>query len=483
MKKILSILLLFLAFNGFSQQDFIMYGLQDIPQSTYSNPSNRYDGKFFIGFPALTSHYFSFSNSGFSYSDAVSKKGDSLYLNFDDLLKEIDDKNYLSINSKTDLLAFGFSLGDKTQLTFNVTENMNFKFVYPKDFIQFITKGNASFNGETANFDGIGFGANHYREYGVGISRQITNKLRIGLRGKYLYGMENIYSEKTDISLTTDSSTFEILAEADITYRTSGLNTTDNAKDDIVDYLSGRDNTGFAADFGADYQFNDKLSFNASVLDIGYINWNHDIETQSNNGGTFNFSGIEIDAFGSRDTSSEVFDEILDSLENTFELTESNESYTTKLTPRIYIGANYKLSERHMAGFLIQTEVFQGTVKPSFTLTYNRKMTKWITLASSYSYFNNSYSNLGFGFSLDPGPVQFYVISDNLLGAFQPQNTRHLQVRFGMNLIFGREKSKELRPPYNPLKSNDDKKEKKEKKVKKEAKEEKEKTPEQEIQE
>lgn len=454
MKKLFTIITCLLAINSFAQQDFIMYGLQDIPQSTYSNPSNRYDGNFFLGLPALSSNYFSFSNSGFAYSDGLTRRNDSLYLNFDDILNELEDNNFLSFNSKIDLLSFGISFGDKTQVTLNVTENVTFRFNYPKDFVQFLLKGNTSFSDNTANFEGIGFNGSHYREYGLGISRQISQKLRVGLRAKYLYGMKSIYSEKTDISLRTDPNTFEINSKADIAIRTAGLETEDG--ESSTDYAFGRDNTGFGADFGVNYDLTDKISLNASVLDLGYIDWNTNTKSYTNNGGEFTYSGIEVNAFTTDDTSETSFDRVLDSLEEAFELKEGEGSYSTSLPTRFCAGANFRLTERDVAGALIQSEFFQGKIKHSFTLSYSRKMTKWISLATSYSIINRSYNNLGFGFSIDPGPVQFYVVSDNLPGAFQPQNTRHLQVRFGINLVFGRDKSKEMNPRFKGVfKSND----------------------------
>ncbi|MCB0803681.1 MAG: hypothetical protein KDB74_11320 [Flavobacteriales bacterium] len=465
MKKYISIIILFLAFEANAQQDFIMYGLQDIPQSTYNNPSNRFNGNFYIGLPALSSNYFNFSNSGFAYSDAVKKNGDSLLLDFNSLLSTLGEKNYLSFNTKIDLLSFGITLGDKTQLTVNVTENANFKLSYPKDFIQFIYKGNTGFSDNKADFSGIGISVNHYREYGIGISHQLSEKLRLGLRAKYLYGMENIYSEKTDLSLTSDPETYAMTAKADVIIRTAGIDGVDS-DEAIGSYLMNRKNTGFAADLGADYQLNDKLSFNASVLDLGFINWNSYTKSHIIDNGEYTFSGVAINVFSANEDSSDTpFDRIGDSIEDAFKLKENTDGYKAPLTARAYLGVNYKLTDRDMTGLLVQSEFFQGTIRPSFTLNYSRKMTKWITLATSYTAINGSYNNVGFGFSIDPGPVQLYVVSDNVLGAFQPQNTRHLQLRFGINLIFGRDKSKEIRPKTKAIFNKKDQDEEEETKV------------------
>ncbi|MEQ8909172.1 MAG: DUF5723 family protein [Vicingaceae bacterium] len=440
--------LLFVQFT-FAQQDFTLYNLNEVPQSNYSNPSNQFNGNWYIGLPALSSSYVSLSNSGFAYSDAVKQRSSDLLLDFNALINEIEDENYLSFHTKIDLLSFGIKLSERTQLNVNVSENASFKFSYPKDFIRFVYEGNASFEDNTANLNGIGINAIHYREYGIGVSHQFTQKLRLGLRAKYLYGMENIYSKTTDISIRTDPNTYAITATADIEIQTAGLDDVDFDEEGVSSYLTGRSNSGFAVDFGANYELNEKISLNASVLDLGFISWK-DYTTTYSSKGQFEYSGIEIDAFGQGNTpgGETSFDRVGDSLEEAFDLDTSYAGYTAPLTGRIYLGGNYKLNDRSFAGVLIQSEVYRSSVRPSFTAHYNRKMNKWITLSGSYTIINRSYNNLGVGLILNPGPVQFYVVSDNLMGAFRPQHARHVQVRFGINLIFGSDKNTELRPNF-----------------------------------
>lgn len=464
----LSFLSFLFAFSVKAQQDFLMYNMLDVPQSGYSNPSNQFNGSFYIGLPGISSNYYSISNSGFAYSDAVKKDGDSLLLDFRSLLNELEDENFTSFNTKIDLFSLGISLSKRTQLTLNVTENVNFRFNYTKDFMAFVYEGNAAFDDNTANFENLGISLNHYREYGIGISHQLTNKLRLGARAKYLYGMENVYSKKSDIRLTTDPETFKLTAQADIDIQTAGIEDVDIDEEGESKYLFGRDNKGFGLDLGGHYEVNDRLSLNASVIDLGFINWKSYTKSYRVENGEYSYSGIEVNAFtGQTDTVSgeTSFDRILDSLEEAFDLKEPTDGYTTPLTARIYIGANYKLGQRTVLGGLLQTEVFQRSIRPSLTLSAHRKMTKWISLATSYTVINRSYNNLGFGVSLNPGPVQFYVMSDNILSAFQPQHARHAQVRFGINLIFGSKKHKEMHPNFETRSElREQKKKKKEKK-------------------
>ena len=468
MKKTFTIICLCFLVNQLSiaQQDLTMFNFNDIPQSSYSNPANQFNGKFYIGLPAMSSVYFSASNSGFAYSDFIKKQGDSLRLDFNSMISELEDKNFMSFNTKVDIISFGFKVGKRTQIMFNATENVNFRFNYTKDFATFIHKGNLAFSDNTANFEGLGFSANYYREYGIGISHQFGDKLRVGARFKYLYGIANIDSKKTDISLRTDPITYGLTAKADILINTSGSLDSLSNQDG---FISGNDNTGFGIDLGMNYELNNKLSINASVIDLGFIDWGTEVTNHVIDDGQYSFNGIEIETFSPEDDTSgtTVFDRLADSLEEAFNIRETNESYTTALVGRIYIGANYKLNEKLVLGGLFQSEFYKGSIRPSLTASANYKVSKWIGLAASYSIINRSYNNLGIGININPGPVQLYIVSDNILGGIRPQHARHSQVRVGLNLIFGSDKVKEINPSFNPVKeAKEPKKKKKEKKEK-----------------
>lgn len=442
MKKYLILtFLLSVIVKGFAQQDFTTYYMDGLAQSSYSNLTNSFNGKMHIGLPGLSSTYLMYSNSSFSWSDIIEKRNDSLILGFPRLVDNLSENNYMSLIAQNDLLSFGLKIGKRSTLLINVTEKVSFKFLYPRDLIQFIDKGNSGFSDNTANFEGLGINFTHYREYGIGLNRSfLDNRLILGARAKYLYGMENIDSKKTEISIFTDPNTYEINAKGNIRYNTSGLN---DSISDIGNYLLAKNNHGFGLDLSGSYQLTDKLNINASVLDIGYISWKSDVKNYVNDGGEFNFNGIDIDEFILNEVDSSgntSFDRVIDSLSDAFELTEETKSYTSTLTSRIYLGASYKISEKGMVGGLLQTEFFKSKINPSISLSYQHKFSNLFHASASYTIINNSYNNLGGGIIFHPGPVQLYVIADNILGAFQPQNARHMQIRAGINLVFGKNK-------------------------------------------
>ena len=94
-------------------------------------------------------------------------------------------------------------------------------------------------------------------------------------------------------------------------------------------------------------------------------------------------------------------------------------------------------------------------------IAYNYHLGNFLSATASYSIYNRSYSNLGAGISLNLGPVEIYMLTDNVLafGTLNPRDNflnnngsssinidtkkvRNGQVHFGINLTFGRDKNK-----------------------------------------
>jgi hypothetical protein len=442
MKRIvISFSFLLFTLGSFAQGDLMMYSEQNIPQSVYNNPSNQFNGKFFIGIPALSSVDNRFSNR-FRYSDLIEKQNDSLKLSFEKLLSRMKDNNYLNAGLRADILSFGYSINDQTQISFNISEVASVNLAISKDLVEFIYLGNAAFENRNANFDDLGINATHYREYGLGLSHQLNDQWRLGLRAKYLYGMENIYTERMDIQLTTDPETYALNATTNFALHTSGIDMPDSVNESLSEYLLAKNNRGMAIDLGVNYQLNDRINLSMSIIDWGFIRWN-DRNLNYFGEGNFIYDGIEVNAFtdDGQDLSDDTsFDRVLDSLEKELGIEESNAAYTSPLVTQLYLGGSIQIDQYSQAGMLMRTDIFKSKIRPSFSLTYHRQMNEWLSLSAAYSSLNSTFDNIGLGFIVNPGPVQFYMMTDNLIGAFQPQHARNLHLRFGINLIFGSEK-------------------------------------------
>lgn len=444
MKKV--ILIAFLLFNLFinklsAQQNLTMYNMEAVPQRLYVNPAFMPTAsRIYIGLPLISSEYINFSNSGFKYSDLVKHRGDSLYVDYDNMLSKLSANNYFSAAIQPDLLSFGFKL-KKNYFSFNATEKLNFRFRYPKSFMEFIWKGNGGLLGEEVK---LNFGVNfsHYREYAIGFSREINEKLTVGGKLKYLYGMENVWTERADISLTTDPAYYAITAKSDIRINTSGLDSSSTENIVIKDYMFKRKNRGFGIDLGGSYKYNEKLTLSASMIDLGYIKWKNGVNNyvSADPNGEFTYQGMDLNQLLNNDSTNNTAEVMTDSLKKAFKINTVHESYTTKLSTQLYLGGNYNITEKINTGVVLYGQIFDKTIHPGLALSYNQKVAKWLNFSVSYSMYNRSYNNVGLGFSLN-GPVQFYVVSDNLLGAIFPQNTKNLHINFGFNILIGRRSS------------------------------------------
>ena len=440
MKKIIYFLFLFISiltyYNAVAQQDLTLYNMDAVPQRLYTNPAFMPANTFYIGLPILSSQYFNFSNSGFKYSDLIKHRGDSLYIDYENMLGKLAENNYFSLAFQPDLLSFGFKI-KKNYFSFNATEKVNFRFRYPKNFMEFIWKGNGALLGEEVNLN-FGLNFSHYREYGIGFSREINDKLTVGGKLKYLYGMENIWTERFDVSVTTDPSYFAITGKSDIKINTSRLDSNSTNNINFVDYAFKRKNRGAGIDLGGVYKYNDKFTFSASVIDLGFIKWKNATNYQSNDpNGSFIYQGMDFNELFSNDSTKNPGEEIVDSLAKAFKIDTVHNNYTTHLSSQIYLGTSYSFTEKINAGIVLYGQIFDKSFHPGVALSYNQKVGRWLSFSASYSIYNRSYNNVGLGLALKGGPVQFYIASDNLLGAVFPQNTKNLHVHFGINLIFG----------------------------------------------
>ncbi|HKR05125.1 MAG TPA: DUF5723 family protein [Bacteroidia bacterium] len=451
MKKIIFLFsVIVAAYATHAQQSMTLYNMQAIPQRNSLNPALQYDGTGMVGFPMLSSVYFNLSNSAFKITDFVRRSDDdSLYLDGDNMIGKMkDEHNFISTSLQADIFSFGFKV-KKSYFAFGVTEKINSQFDYPKEMMEFIWKGNAATLGKESVLQ-FGFNFMHYREYSLTYSIVLSNKLSLGTKLKYLYGMENASSNNSRISLYTDPYSFAITAKSNININTSGLE--DNSFDNfsMSEYAFGRKNTGYALDLGAGYKFSEKIFLSASVLDLGKIKWNsHVVNYKSNTeNGEFTYYGIDLDQFVSGTSANDVWQNLADTLTTTFQVNPSHDSYQTKLPTQFYIGSNYMINQKNSFGILMHGEKFDKKMHGDYTLSYNKSVGKWLNVAGSWSVINQSAANFGLGLALKLGSEQIYFASDNVYGVFYPARSKNTNFRAGINFVFSK-KAKPVKQQEN----------------------------------
>lgn len=465
-KKLLITIITVILISGYisAQDSQTLYYMNRVPQSTFMNPAMQPACNFFLGLPVVSSLQLNAGNNRLSLTDVIMKhpSNDSLItflhpdaeFNTSDFLSKIGKNNFFYEDFRTDLLSFGFRV-NSWYFSFNLSEKISTTINYPKDLMILALEGNQSFINKNADLSYLGVNSTFYREYGIGVSKELSQNLSVGLRGKILFGHANISSDLKDNNLSMYSSRDSIYLSADVVINTSSplIATTkadgsfddfevpgyiDNSEtDSLIDLALAHKNMGLGIDFGICYKPIDKLSVSLSVIDLGYIRWDKENVTNLELKGNYSFKGVDVSNEIGNNDSGKPFEEMLDSLENSFTISNTTESYTTGLGTKVYIGADFAVSEKFDVGFLSRSYFYKNNFNQAFTFSANVRPINGLSASLSYSIMNGSYNNIGFGLVLGGAPLQIYVISDNASAALWGHKTTSFNFRVGLNIAFG----------------------------------------------
>lgn len=428
MNKKISIyfVLLFTSIGSMNAQDyFSFYSLGDyVSQTQNVSPVYLPKNSFTFGTPlnvGLT------LDAGFKVNDLLveGSTSNSLKFDFNNLLANAGNENdfNLDINTNVFMMAFKTKKGS-ISLFANIKATKNWK--YSKDFLNIAANGISDFTLMNDKID-----VNAYTEIGVGFTRKFMNdRLAIGVRAKYLNGIAHASTvDNASLSLAIDPATSAwTVSASNATVNTSQITTDDN---EDFSFFSG--NTGFGFDFGATYDFTEKLTVEIAVNDIGSIDWSENVINYNVNdqiGAVY--SGIDLD------TSGDIGDEIENALNAIIPSNETQKSFSSKLATKTYLSAKYQLTEKNALRAIFFNNHAFGSFKPSYALGYNRTLNKttYGVLASTGG--RNSDFKFGANIAFKLGPIQLYAATDSLAGIFgKPEEASGANLNFGLNLVFG----------------------------------------------
>ncbi len=432
--------------NVNAQDGNVIYFMNNIPQSNYSNPATLPNCKFYIGIPTVSSFSFNLDNGSFSYNDIFTRRADdSLIIDKEKLLGALSDNNKLSYDISEQIFALGFRV-KRNYITLGVSTKISTNFNYTKDFMTFLLKGNEPFIGKTVNLSDSKLGLNAYTEIALGFSREINNKLTVGVRFKYLLGIANVYTERSDLWLTTDATAYALTASSDLLIHSSSpFDSLDNIDGQLKKLKPSNlfDNKGFAFDFGGEYRLNNQWTFGLSVVDLGSINWKSNVKEyrSKNPNKQFVFNGFDINqAFQGGGLNDSVFDNLVDSLTEALGIDDSKgTSYRAPLKTKLFTSVAFSLTPNDRFGLLMRNDFANKSVNTLVSLSYNRNIGRWFSITLSNTFVAGNMLNPGAGFNINLGTLQFYLIGDHF-SSFYAADMKNLGVHFGLNLLFGKTK-------------------------------------------
>lgn len=423
MKSVLLPVYLLIYVTLFGQQELTLHFSRSLLQSQSTNPAIRFDQRAIVGLPSAV---FNYGNSAFSYADLVKRDpaSDSTMLDVDNILSKMQDENILQVQAHIDLLSVYFTFNPWV-FTIGMSEKYEFSLSYPKNLIDLLWNGNAQFIGQQVEI-GPTINAMAYKELSLNIGRSFGN-LDAGVRLKLLEGMANVHSQGNNIGLLTSTDNFATSLSTDYAIRSGG---NENFGQEAVKPLSTFENPGFGLDFGIVYNHDDKWSFSASVLDIGFISWRENVRINKSNG-TFAYSGIDVNDF--IDEGAFDFERYEDSLESLYFVEEQAERYSSGLTTDLIVSWMYELNERSDIGAMARFEFFDG-VRPALAIYADREFFDLMNIGLTYAYKNTRFDNLGLSLSGGPKWATFFMITDNLFTVFRMRKGRNVNLRCGINI-------------------------------------------------
>lgn len=434
--------------------------MKGIPQTKDINPAlYGLENGFYISMPGISKIDIAISTSGFVYNDIIhsgtGQYSDSLIVDFDSFYSSLSERNFLRETLSYSPIEFGFKAGNQFfGLSLSIKESASFFF--GKNLVGLIKDGNAPYIGQQFDSGNFGINGQSYFEAAFNYGREINDQLTMGIAVKGLFGLASINSKDLHLELFTPtdgtyidmSATGDIYFSAPIDVYYDNANHFDSISSDFdpMDALLNFSNSGFAIDFGATYQLTDKLQLSASIIDIGLISWKTDTY-KFNQNGTFLYSGIDLSNSLDNNSSSyedpgDLFNNLGDSIIDAFDLTVSEETFSTYLPTKVYLGADYELTKYLSLGGLARLRYGNSKINYAFTSSANLKLGRALNFTLSHSVINKKANIMGAGLGLRGGPLQMYIVSDNLLSAVNPAKTSNVNLRFGINFIFGDKKDK-----------------------------------------
>jgi hypothetical protein len=479
---LLSLLLIIIFQDAASQNSQVLYYM-NLPQNHLVNPALRPSNSFYIGVPGITGINLNLNNNFVNFSDVImpNQNGDSLIsflhpeYNVDNFIKKLKTSNFITPEVSVQLLGLGFNVGKDLYASLDVIERVVGNFALPKDLFALALKGNEDFVGKTINLSGLDAGLKQFHEFGIGISKNIGNNLRIGIRGKLLFGTVNLSMNNKMLGLTINDD-YSIDLNADLSANISGpvkvessVNagtgktqidgiTIDTVKIKKTGSYLSTGNMGLGLDLGAVYQLTNKISISASITDLGYIKWKNDVTMLKANS-QFKFSGFNVtDVINNTMTFDQLAQDMVDSLKNSFTVSNENNPFKTTLPVGVSVGGSFNLSKSISIGVLSHSVFSDKKIREALTLSANLNLGNSFSTSICYTAENSSFDNLGAGLAFRLGVVQFYFIADRIpvtwnkiktdnMTIFLPYTWNTINMRLGLNLAFGNKVKKKNDKP------------------------------------
>ncbi|MFS4456438.1 DUF5723 family protein [Maribacter sp. 2304DJ31-5] len=454
-----------------AQNKQILYDFMEVPQSLMVNPGMETDFKWFSGIPIISG----ISGYGGSNGIAVNELFAADGLDINDkvrnrMLQGLKTRDEFSWNTQITWLSGGFRSKDPNVFySFGSYLEIDNIAYWPRDYAFLVFEGNADQLDRRFDLSDLKAGGSMVNVIHFGVNKKMKRGLTLGARGKIYAGILDYNTTRNKgylVNTEGRNNPLSTTLDADLKLRSSGFGEIRNAENEgnvansvLKRALFGGD-LGLGLDLGFSYHLNERTVLTGSLLDLGFIYHSGDVYTYSLNGKATT-EGIEINVLEDfADLNRDFWQDLVDDIEELIPFATTNKGYVTfrptKLygsirhdfgkpignldescdcSPTVSSGNDRALRYRNSAGG--QLYVINRPRGPQMAITafYVRRLGNSLALKATYTADKFSYTNVGLGLNLQAGPVNFYLMADNLLSYQNIAASNYASFQLGLNII------------------------------------------------
>jgi hypothetical protein len=441
--------LLVLVLHGKAQTNMVFYPAENQINSPSLNPA------FLTSQNKFTFSIFPLSGMNVGYDNQLViknmlfkiLKGDQTNDDFKDVFNSMVKLDLFYQRMENNIMNIGCN-SNFGSFDFRIKENMQLMTDLKGDFSEMVTNTSLQTFPQSIRQQTFPAIALYYREYSIGYAKEvIKGKFAVGIRAKLYFGKSSMVSDVSGTVVPNSDNSIDLQTSGLLKISTPLKIITDNSVLSAVElsngftvgnYLMNSHNTGTGFDVGFNYKLTPDLALSASLVDVGAIKWNNNLNTMKFVGnGTIKpgpASSPRIDDF------SQLYKIETDSL-----------PFSTSLPTTFYAGLKYRLDPKWNISIVNRFISTQSMSFNSLSVTGVYDVKKNLSISSGYSIIGKSYSNIPFAILYTGEAGQYYVGTDNLLSMIAPSTSDFSGITFGMCFFLFRNKSKFKEHEYLPF--------------------------------
>lgn len=459
-----------------AQNRTLLYDFTEIPQSLLVNPGARTGLAWYAGVPLLSGIGVQGGSSGITVQDLFADDG----LDINEKIRQravygMDPRDEFTGTFQIELLSGGFRGRNRpdTFYSFGIYTEADAITYWLGDLAVLAWDGNADQLGRRFDLSHLSTKGEMLNVFHFGLNREVNDRLTLGARAKLYSGIFDLRSTRNDGYFVTVEGEDNLLAntlESDMRLQSSGLESlrrkleadegdgTAVVQNHILSRGFFGGDLGLGVDLGFTYRLNDRLFLTGSLLDLGFMVHHSDPRNFSLEGRATS-EGVQIilpDALDDPDQN--FWQDLVDEIEALIPFEEDDRTYVAFRPTKLYASIRYNtggtdrpsepcycdyrrggssVSQPYRDAFGGQLFVINRPRGPQAALTafYQRRVGNVLALKATYTVDKFSATKFGLGLNLQAGPVEFYLLADNLLAYNNLADTHFVALQFGLNIL------------------------------------------------